>query len=82
MSEQIPRPKVKCELHLEFDSIESAENVHRSVELDNQGYIVTRVDGKLIHAEIEADSLNSLLHTLDDFLACAGVADRVVGKKG
>jgi len=82
MSEQAPRPKVKCELHLEFDSTESAEKVHRSVELDNQGYIATRVDGKLIHAEIEADSLNSLLHTLDDFLACASIADKMVGKKG
>jgi len=66
---------------LEFDSNEIAEKVHRSVELDNQGYIVTRVDGNLIHAEIEADSLNSLLHTLDDFLACTGVADKVVGQK-
>ena len=81
MSEQAQPSKVRCELHLEFDSRESAENVHRSVELDNEGYIVTRVEGKLIHAEIEADSLNSLLHTLDDFLACAGVANKMVCKK-
>ena len=72
---------VRCELNLEFSSNESAEKVHRSIELDNQGYIVTRVDGKFIHAEIEADSLNSLLHTLDDFLACAGVAEGVLSKK-
>jgi len=81
MPEQNDAPKVKCELRLEFDSNESAEKVHRSVELDNQGYIVTRVDGRAIHAVIEADSLNSLLHTLDDFLACTGVADRIVAKK-
>jgi tRNA threonylcarbamoyladenosine modification (KEOPS) complex Pcc1 subunit len=81
MPEQNDAPKVRCELHLEFDSNESAEKVHRSVELDNQGYIVTRVDGRVIHAEIEADSLNSLLHTLDDFLACTGVADKIVAKK-
>jgi tRNA threonylcarbamoyladenosine modification (KEOPS) complex Pcc1 subunit len=74
--------KVRCELQLEFDTNESAERIHRSVELDNQGYIATRVDGKFIHAEIEADSLNSLLHTLDDFLACTGVADKIVAKKG
>jgi tRNA threonylcarbamoyladenosine modification (KEOPS) complex Pcc1 subunit len=81
MSEQEQMPKVRCVLQLEFDSSESAERVHRSVELDNQGYIATRVRGNLIHAEIEADSLNSLLHTLDDFLACAGVADKIVVKK-
>lgn len=72
---------VRCELHLEFESDESAEKAHRSVALDNEGYVVTRVDGRFIHAEIEADSLNSLLHTLDDFLACTAVADSVLAKK-
>ena len=81
MPKHIANPKVRCELHLEFDSNESAEKVHRSVELDNQGYIVTQVDGKVIDAKIEADSLNSLLHTLDDFLACTAVADKIVAKK-
>ena len=74
--------KVRCELHLEFNTHESAERIHRSVELDNQGNISTRVDGKFILADIEADSLNSLLHTLDDFLACTGVADKFVAKTG
>lgn len=81
MSEETKPPKVRCELRLEFESEASAEKVHRSVELDNEGYVATRVDGRVIHATIEADSLKSLLHTLDDFLACTGVADKMVGKK-
>jgi tRNA threonylcarbamoyladenosine modification (KEOPS) complex Pcc1 subunit len=74
-------PKVRCELRLEFESEASAEKVHRSVELDNEGYVATRVDGRVIHAVVEADSLKSLLHTLDDFLACTGVADKMVSNK-
>lgn len=74
-------PKVTCKLSLGYSSEEEAEKVHRSVELDNQGYLITAVEGRSIAARIEADSLNSLLHTLDDFLACAGVAERIVSGK-
>ena len=72
---------MKCRLTLEFASDEEAIQVHRSVELDNQGYLSTRVEGKTIHAEIRAESLNSLLHTLDDFLACTSVAEKIVTKR-
>ena len=81
MTEQSTVAKVRCTLNLEFDSHESAERVHKSVELDNQGYLSTEVKGNAIVAKIEADSLNSLLHTLDDFLACTSVADRIVSKE-
>lgn len=64
-----------------FQSSTEAENVHRSVEMDNDGYLETRVEGGNIVAHIEAESLKSLLHTLDDFLACVGVADKIVSKK-
>ena len=72
--------KVTCKLHLEFGTPEEAEKVHRSVALDNQGFLTSGVEGRAIVAEIRADSLNSLLHTLDDFLACTGVAERIVSK--
>lgn len=74
-------PKVKCSLRLEFSSQHHAEHVHRSVELDNGGYVKTKLEGNTILAEIEASSLNSLLHTLDDFLSCTSVAEKIVSKK-
>ena len=73
--------RVKCALLLEFASHEEALHVHRSIELDNQGYLSTKVEGTAILADISAESLNSLLHTLDDFLACVGVAEKIVSKK-
>jgi len=81
MAESTDEQRVRCSLVLEFASPLDAEKVHRSVELDNQGYIVTRIEGNAIHAEISSSSLNSLLHTLDDFLACASVAEKVVSRK-
>jgi len=61
--------------------MEVAEKVHRSVALDNEGHLTSGIEGSSIIAEIHSDSLNSLLHTLDDFLACTSVAERIVAKK-
>ena len=74
-------PKVRCSLRIEFSSNEEASRVHGAVELDSQGYVTTRVDGHAILAEIEASSLNSLLHTLDDLLSCTTLAEKIVTKK-
>jgi len=75
-------PSVRCSIRLEFESPDHAEKVHRAVELDNEGYVESRLDGDAITAEIDADSLNSLLHTLDDFIACVSVAHKIVTKQG
>jgi len=75
------RPKVQCRLRLEFLSSDEARKIHNAVELDNMGYIKTKVEGSSVMAEIEASSLNSLLHTLDDFLSCTSVAEKVISRK-
>ncbi len=72
---------VRCKLTLGFDSPEDAEKVQRSVELDNEGYVESRVEGSSIVAEIETGSITSLLHTLDDYLVCASVASKIVSKE-
>jgi len=74
-------PKVRCSLRLEFSSETEARKILDAVELDNQGFVVTKVDGSSILADIGAASLNSLLHTLDDFLSCTSVAEKVIAKK-
>ena len=73
--------KVSCRIVLEYASDEEALRVHRSVSLDNEDYIRTEVSGNTIIAEVSASSLNSLLHTLDDFMACASVAEKIVAKE-
>lgn len=81
MAEVDDGQKVRCRLTLEFDSNDSAEKVHRSVEMDNLDYLKSRISGNKIIAEIRSDSIMSLLHTVDDFLACANVATKIVTKK-
>lgn len=74
-------PPISCSIVLRFRSRAEAEKVHRSVEQDNDGYLETKVEGDTVVAEISAGSLKSLLHTLDDFLSCVSVAEKIVSGK-
>jgi tRNA threonylcarbamoyladenosine modification (KEOPS) complex Pcc1 subunit len=72
---------VTCSLSLEFTSGEEARRVLESVRLDDEGFVRSEVKGNRLEATISAASVPSLLHTLDDYLACVSVADGVLKKK-
>lgn len=72
--------KVICTLVLEFPSGGHASKVLETVESDNDGYVDVRLDDNSVIATMRAESLNSLLHTLDDFLACVSVAEKIISR--
>jgi len=78
MPEGLP-PAVRCSMEILFSSEEEAERVNRSVSLDNAGYVSSALKGNSIVAQAEAHTLMSLLHTVDDYLACMSVAQKIVG---
>ena len=63
-------------LRLSFEDAATAEALAASVSLDDEGYIKTTRRGRTLTAEASADGPRSLLHTLDDYLACISVAER------
>lgn len=63
---------------LRFPSEDIAGKVYDAVEQDNAGYVRAERTGDSIVASIEASSLKSLLHTLDDLLSCVSVAEKIV----
>ncbi|HTD81362.1 MAG TPA: KEOPS complex subunit Pcc1 [Thermoplasmata archaeon] len=70
--------KVRARLEFPYRSKAQAETIARSLRVDDESYITTTVDGRTLVAEAEADSFLSLLHTLDDYLACVSVAEKVL----
>ena len=72
--------KAVCDITLEYDDAGKAKKIQKSIEVDNLDFVKSQVKGKRLEAHIESASISSLLHTLDDFLACATVADKVVDK--
>jgi len=67
-----------CELILEFSSAEKAELVAGAVSLDNPEFIKVECDGKFLKSKISASTISSLLHSLDDYLACIALAENIV----
>ncbi|KYK23754.1 hypothetical protein AYK24_07080 [Thermoplasmatales archaeon SG8-52-4] len=68
----------KCDIIIEFDTDEKVKNVKKSIEVDNFDFVTLKVIGKKLEAHIKAKSISSLLHTLDDYLACISIASNIV----
>ena len=68
--------KARATLTLTFDDAATAQAIAESVARDDDGYIQTVRRGRTITAQAVAEGPMSLLHTLDDYLACISVAER------
>ena len=73
--------RLKCRLEFSYDSEKEARAIAKAVEVDNYQFVKTTQEGKRIISEAESESLSSLIHTLEDFLGCIGVAENVVRGK-
>ncbi len=60
----------------------NADILGQAVAADNQGYVESFVEDDRLIAFIEADSVGSMLATLDDLLVNLKVADEVLGGHG
>jgi NOL1/NOP2/fmu family ribosome biogenesis protein len=69
--------EASCLLELDLGTEERARNVNRSLELDNGEHARTWVEGSVLKMECQAKSLMSLLHTIEDLMACLKVADEM-----
>ena len=68
--------KTTARLTLTFADAAEARAIAAAVALDDSGYIRTTVRGRTLLATTSTDGPMSLLHTLDDYLACVSVAER------
>lgn len=73
--------KVTCKLEFDYGSEEKAKAVLKAVEVDNYEFVKTIFEGNKLLSTVESDSIPSLIHTLDDYLACVSIAERVVNGK-
>ena len=71
---------VSCNLEIDFDSKEKAENVFKSIKVDDFSFVSSKIYNGSLKAKIQADSISSILHTIDDYLACVSVAEKIVDK--
>jgi len=70
--------KIQCTITLEYKDSKTARTVLMSTKIDDMDFVDAKVHGKHITASITSSSVSSLLHTLDDYLACVTVAETIV----
>ncbi len=73
--------KASCKIIIEYENFQKAKTVLGAIDVDNFDFVKSQIDGKRLEANIESSSVSSLLHTLDDYLACVSVADKVCDNK-
>ena len=73
---------LECTIEIDYESEAEALSVARAIELDNASYVKAEVHGSILILKTSAESTGSMLHTLEDLLACVKVADQVVRAKG
>jgi len=70
----------KCNIIIEFDDEKKVKTVLKSVKVDDFDFVKSKIIKNRIESTIESKSISSLLHTLDDYLACISVAEKIVDK--
>jgi hypothetical protein len=68
----------KITLEFIYKDAGTAERMLSSLKLDNEGYVESRVEDNRLVSVIKAEKLSSLRQTLEDFLACAQLAENVM----
>jgi len=72
---------IRCNLEIDFKSTDDVKKVAKSVKVDDLDFVNTKIIGKKLVGEVNSNSISSLLHTLDDYLACVSVASKILDKK-
>ena len=70
--------KITCKMLFEYKNKKNAENIAKTVGVDNYIFVKTKTKDNKIISEIESKSISSMLHTIDDYLSCVGVAEKMI----
>lgn len=71
---------ISCNLSIEYNDSDKASKILQSIKVDDFDFVESKVQGKMLKADIQSKSVSSLIHTLDDYLACLSVAEKIVDK--
>jgi len=69
---------IECTLEFFYDDKRKARTVFESVDVDNYGFVNASVEDNKIISKIQAKNLQSLLHTLEDYLSCISIAEKMI----
>ncbi|MDR2623590.1 MAG: hypothetical protein LBC39_03310 [Methanobrevibacter sp.] len=60
--------KIRAEIQMDYKEEKKAEIVFKSLEVDNEGFLLSSIEGNIVDFTISSDSLGTFLSTLDDLI--------------
>jgi len=72
--------QVNCDIVIDLGDVKKVKTILKAIKVDDFDFVKSKVSGKKLEAKIKANSISSLIHTLDDYLACVSVAMKIVDK--
>ena len=69
--------KVKSKIQLEFKTSKDAEIIYKTLEVDNENFLDSKIEDNVITYEIDNESLTTTLATIDDLIACEILSEKI-----
>jgi hypothetical protein len=69
--------KVKSKIELKFKTPEDAKITYKTLEVDNENFLDSKIEGNTITYEINNESLTTTLATIDDLIACEILSEKI-----
>ena len=71
----------ECELIFEFANEQEAETVASAIKIDNPDFVTLSVEENVLESKVRANTLPSLINTLEDYLACIALAEKIINEQ-
>lgn len=69
--------KVKSRIELKFKTPEDAKIIYKTLEVDNENFLNSKIEDTTITYEIDNESLTTTLATIDDLIACEILSEKI-----
>ncbi|OWT32379.1 hypothetical protein BGI41_07975 [Methanobrevibacter sp. 87.7] len=70
--------KIKSNMKIKYNDENSAEISHKTLKVDNECFIQSKINGNELEFKIDSDSLGSFLNTVDDLIASEIVVEKII----
>ncbi|ALT69762.1 KEOPS complex subunit Pcc1 [Methanobrevibacter millerae] len=73
--------KVKSKIELKFKTQKDAEIIYKTLEVDNENFLDSKLENDTITYTIDNESLTTTLATIDDLIACEILSEKITSIK-
>jgi tRNA threonylcarbamoyladenosine modification (KEOPS) complex Pcc1 subunit len=73
---------VRCVIIMDYENRKKAMIIHKAVGVDDNQFVELSRKGPVIECKIKSRSIKSMLRTVNDFLRCSSIAERLAEKYG